>query len=154
MLMGRAVKVDIEDVVGGEQDGSYSDVSDSDDDEDDDPFFPTIGLTSSDKKRICRRWKVLVQLPKLYQEYYDKDILLQIARRVGLPVKVDEVTLRYGHTLDSCSSNQVYAEEVAHGNRSKPTMAGVETPPIVVSGSRFAILSEPQAQEVRMELTA
>ncbi|KAJ4838451.1 hypothetical protein Tsubulata_041033 [Turnera subulata] len=63
----------------------------------------------ADHVLIVRRWQprfdpdeatidkavVWVQLPKLYQEYYDKEILLwRIARRVGKPIKVDEVTLR------------------------------------------------------------
>ncbi|KAJ4824422.1 hypothetical protein Tsubulata_032607 [Turnera subulata] len=42
---------------------------------------------------VIDRASVWVQLPKLFQEYYDRDILLRIARRVGKPLKVDEVTL-------------------------------------------------------------
>ncbi|KAJ4822097.1 hypothetical protein Tsubulata_002812, partial [Turnera subulata] len=43
---------------------------------------------------VIDRVTIWVQLPKLYQEYYDKEILLKVARRVGRPIKVDDVTLR------------------------------------------------------------
>ncbi|KAJ4847601.1 hypothetical protein Tsubulata_002699 [Turnera subulata] len=46
------------------------------------------------EEAVIDRAIVWVQLPKLYQEYYDRDILLRIARWVGKPIKVDEVTLR------------------------------------------------------------
>ncbi|KAJ4836147.1 hypothetical protein Tsubulata_038857 [Turnera subulata] len=181
MLTGRSSEAAMEDVFDDVQEDCFSEDFDSGDEEDDDPFCPTIRLTSSDKKRIYRRWKdtlivkllgksvgyrflhrtlmnqwkprgeivmadmgndfyllqftneydynrvlydgpwivadhvlivrrwqpqfdpddaiidkavVWVQLPKLYQEYYDKEILMRIARRVGKPIKVDEVTLK------------------------------------------------------------
>ncbi|KAJ4844588.1 hypothetical protein Tsubulata_038190 [Turnera subulata] len=37
---------------------------------------------------------IWVQIPKLYREYYDQSILFRVAKRVGRPIKVDEVTLK------------------------------------------------------------
>ncbi|KAJ4827210.1 hypothetical protein Tsubulata_023733 [Turnera subulata] len=37
---------------------------------------------------------IWVQIPKLYREYYDHSILFRVAKRVGHPIKVNEVTLR------------------------------------------------------------
>ncbi|KAJ4842083.1 hypothetical protein Tsubulata_009435 [Turnera subulata] len=58
---------------------------------------------------------VWIQLPKLYHEFYDRDILLRIARRAGRPIKVDEVTLK--------SSRGKYARVCVEVDLTKPLVS-------------------------------
>ncbi|KAJ4828024.1 hypothetical protein Tsubulata_035103 [Turnera subulata] len=58
---------------------------------------------------------VWIQFPKLYQEFYDRDILLRVARRAGRPIKVDEVTLK--------SSRVKYARVCVEIDLTKPLVS-------------------------------
>ncbi|KAJ4850545.1 hypothetical protein Tsubulata_019083 [Turnera subulata] len=57
MLGGRSADVDMSDGLQEVLKGYLSEESHPEDEDDDDHFFPTVGLTSNDKKRIYRRWQ-------------------------------------------------------------------------------------------------